>query len=78
VPDAKLDVIPGGNLEMTDLRMCGDYVKAFQDSGIPLDVLVLNAGIMAVPLGQGLPLVHFPAHGENFLWYSLCGFMETL
>jgi len=27
VPDAKLDVIPGGNLEMTDLRMCSDYVK---------------------------------------------------
>ena len=52
VPDAKLDVIKGFGLEMTDLRSTSDYVKAFQDSGIPLDVLVLNAGIMAVPLGR--------------------------
>ena len=29
-----------------------DHAKAFLDSGIPLDVLVLNAGIMAVPLGR--------------------------
>ena len=28
------------------------FAKAFLDSGIPLDVLVLNAGIMAVPLGR--------------------------
>jgi len=52
VPGARLDVLPGVGLEMTDLRATGDYVRAFQDSGIPLDVLVLNAGIMAVPLGR--------------------------
>lgn len=52
VPDAKLEVLPGVGLEMTDLRKCSDYAKAFLDSGIPLDVLVLNAGIMAVPLGR--------------------------
>jgi len=52
VPGAKLDVLPGAALELADLRSTSDYVKAFQDSGIPLDVLVLNAGIMAVPLGR--------------------------
>ena len=70
VPDAKLDVLPGVGLEMTDLRSTSDYIKAFQDSGIPLDVLVLNAGIMAVPLGrteQGHEL-HF---GVNHLAHFL-------
>ena len=70
VPDAKLDILPGVGLEMTDLRSTSDYVKAFQDSGIPLDVLVLNAGIMAVPFGrteQGHEL-HF---GVNHLAHFL-------
>jgi hypothetical protein len=70
VPGAKLDVLPGVGLEMTDLRASSDYLKAFQDSGTPLDVLVLNAGIMAVPLGrteQGHEL-HF---GVNHLAHFL-------
>ena len=45
-------VLAGAGLEMTDLRLVSDYCKAFLDSGIPLDTLVLNAGIMAVPLGR--------------------------
>ena len=54
VPDAsdRLVVLAGAGLEMTDLRLVSDYCKAFLDSGIPLDTLVLNAGIMAVPLGR--------------------------
>jgi hypothetical protein len=44
VPGAQLDVLPGAALEMADLRATADYIKAFQDSGILLDVLVLNAG----------------------------------
>ena len=70
MPEAKLDVIPGGNLEMTDLSMCSDYVKAFQDSGIPLDVLVLNAGMVAGPLGrtaQGHELMFGVNHLAHFL-----------
>ena len=45
-------MLAGAGLEMTDLRLVSDYCKAFLDSGIPLDTLVLNAGIMAVPLGR--------------------------
>ena len=52
VPDATLVVLKGAGLEMTDLRQVSDYCKAFLDSGIPLDTLILNAGIMAVPLGH--------------------------
>ena len=54
VPDAseRLVVLADAGLEMTDLRLVSDYCKAFLDSGIPLDTLVLNAGIMAVPLGR--------------------------
>ena len=52
VPDASLLVLKGAGLEMTDLRQVSDYCKAFLDSGIPLDTLILNAGIMAVPLGR--------------------------
>ena len=52
VPGAALDVLPTVGLEMTDLRATRDYASAFLDSGIPLDALVLNAGIMAVPLGR--------------------------
>ena len=56
---------------MTDLRQVSDYCKAFLDS-IPLDTLILNAGIMAVPLGQppqghsmpvGVDIAHFLVQG---------------
>lgn len=70
VPDARLVVLPSVGLEMTDLRATSDYVKAFQDSGVPLDVLVLNAGIMAVPLGrtaQGHELQFGVNHLAHFL-----------
>eukprot|EP00227_Mantoniella_beaufortii_P018414 CAMPEP_0197579318 /NCGR_PEP_ID=MMETSP1326-20131121/3342_1 /TAXON_ID=1155430 /ORGANISM="Genus nov. species nov., Strain RCC2288" /LENGTH=463 /DNA_ID=CAMNT_0043142743 /DNA_START=113 /DNA_END=1507 /DNA_ORIENTATION=+ len=52
VPDAQLVVLPGAALEMADLRATADYVKAFQDSGIPLDVLLLNAGMVGAPLAR--------------------------
>lgn len=54
VPDAadRVLVLPNVGLEMTDLKLTRDYVKALLDSGIPLDALLLNAGIMAVPLGR--------------------------
>ena len=52
VPSADLVVLKGAGLEMTDLRKVSDYCKAFLDAGIPLDTLILNAGIMAVPLDR--------------------------
>ena len=73
-------VLPKVGLEMTDLRLTSDYCKAFLDSVIPLDVLLLNAGIMAVPLGrtkQGHEMHFGVNHLAHFLVQdSLAGAMR--
>ena len=81
VPSADLVVLKGAGLEMTDLRKVSDYCKAFLDAGIPLDTLILNAGIMAVPLdrtAQGHEMHFGVNHLAHFLVQdSLRGAMRT-
>lgn len=48
VPDAKISFLP---LDLTSMQSIGDAAKMFQSKSDRLDLLLNNAGIMAVPVG---------------------------
>lgn len=47
-PSANVETQP---LDLADLSSIGEFAGAFKERGIPLDFLINNAGIMAVPKG---------------------------